>query len=291
MNRKQFIRTFSLMSTAIALSKYSMSTSFLKNLPNTGVKMPVLFVGHGNPMNAIQDNKYTQGWFHATKDIPKPKAIVCVSAHWETNGTKVFSAPSNRMIYDMYGFPKQLYEVQYPSPGDPELAQYVKELVTKTQVSLDETWGLDHGAWSVLVKMYPDATIPCFQLSLDKTRNLQHHYEVAKELAALRNKGVLIIGSGNIVHNLRYAKFGDVPPYDWAVEFDEKIKSLINNRDHTSIIDYKKLGESAILSVNSAEHYIPLLYVLALQEKEDQITHFNEGIDFGSGSMRCVKIG
>lgn len=268
-----------------------MSLNYIKDLSETSYLMPVFFVGHGNPMNAIEENDYTHGWEKLASSIPRPKAILCVSAHWETQGTKVLTVDKPRMIYDMYGFPEKLYQVKYPCDGAPELAKEVIEQVHETKVVEDTTWGLDHGTWSVLVKMYPQADIPCFQLSLDRTRDLKHHYQVAKELAFLRKKGVLIVCSGNIVHNLRYARFGDVQPYDWAIEFDEKVKELILKGDHQSLINYQALGESALLSVNSAEHYIPLLYTLALQNKNDSLSFANEQIAFGSGSMRCVKIG
>ena len=263
----------------------------LERLSEEDLLMPVLFMGHGNPMNAIEDNVYTKSWAEMTKTLPVPKAILCISAHWETRGTRVTAMKNPRTIYDMYGFPKELYEVQYDCPGAPELAAEVVNSIQKTKVALDHAWGLDHGTWSVLARMYPKADIPCFQMSLDKTRDLQYHYDLAKELAFLRKKGVLIIGSGNIVHNLRYAQFGSVEPYDWAIEFDALSKQAMDDRNHKALINYKEFGKSAELSVNSAEHYIPLLYALALQGNDETLSYTNADIAFRSGSMRCVKVG
>lgn len=291
MERKKFIGSLLGLGGLLTIRNYSMAWNILKTLPENGVVMPVLFMGHGNPMNAIEENEYTKGWREIVKGIPTPKAIMCVSAHWETKGTKVTAVEKPKMIYDMYGFPDELYRVKYDCPGAPEYAEEVTQIVKKTNVMKDLDWGLDHGTWSVLVKMYPNADIPCFQLSIDHSRDMQYHYDLAKELQGLRKKGVLIVGSGNIVHNLRYARFGEVQPYDWALEFDEKVKEWINNDQHDLLIHYQKYGKAAELSVNSAEHYIPLLYVLATKNNNDSILQTNEAIAFGSGSMRCVKIG
>jgi len=256
--------------------------------------MPVLFMGHGNPMNAVEDNAYTRGWAAITKDIPTPKAILIVSAHWETQGiTKVFAGQKPKMIYDMYGFPRNLYEVDYPAAGSPELAQSIADSISNARIAPTHDWGLDHGAWSVLVKMYPNATIPCFQMSLNKTRDMQAHYDLAKELSFLRDRGVLIVGSGNIVHNLRYMRqFNQVAP-DWAKDFDHHVQTMIDDRNHQPLIQYEKFGQSALISVNSAEHYIPMLYALALQEQNEEITYFNH--DLGNSlidvSMRCLRVG
>lgn len=253
--------------------------------------MPALFIGHGSPMNAIEDNLFTRQWRTLTADIPTPKAVLCVSAHWETTGTKVAAMESPRMIYDMYGFPKELYEVKYPCAGSPEMAKAVQEAVVKAQIEADHTWGLDHGTWSIMAHMYPEANIPCFQLSLNKTRDLQHHYDVAAELAPLRDKGVLIVGSGNIVHNLRMISMNNSLPYEWAQNFDQKVKALINDGNHKDLINYKQYGNDALLSVNSAEHYLPLLYVLAQQQAGEKVQHSNEFVVYGSASMRCVRVG
>ncbi len=279
----------------LALTPIAMKLKELKKITDRFEEtslMPVLFAGHGNPMNAILDNSFTKGWSNSVKDLKTPKAILCISAHWETKGTFVTAMEKPKTIHDFYGFPKALFDLQYPSPGSPDYAKEVTELVKKTTVKLDYDWGLDHGTWSVLVKMYPKADIPVFQMSLDYSQSAQYHYDLAKELAGLRKKGVLIVGSGNIVHNLRMADLSDkAEPYDWAIEFDATAKKLIDSGDHQKLIDYKKLGNSALLSIPSPEHYLPLLYTLALKEKDEKVSYFNEEIAFRSGSMRSVKIG
>lgn len=270
-----------------------MGSNFFNTLPDDGNLMPVLFMGHGSPMNAIENNRFTEGWKSLMKDIPTPKAVLVISAHWESQGTKVLAVDKPKLIYDMYGFPKELYEVKYPVDGAPELAREISETVTLTPIGLDHDWGLDHGAWSVLVHLYPDASIPCFQLSLNYTRDLQWHYDLAKELSYLRRKGVLIVGSGNIVHNLRYMAYMNSKPFDWALEFDAKTEELMNKGDHASLINYKSLGTAAEISVNSAEHYIPLLYTLALQQKDEVITYANHTAKdtLIDSFMRSLRIG
>ncbi len=293
MKRRTFITLGSLASAGLLLNHTTMGSTFLNSLTEQDYLMPVLFMGHGSPMNAIESNSYTEGWKKLVKDIPTPKAILVISAHWETKGTKVLAVPQPKMIYDMYGFPKPLYEVNYPAPGSPTLAQEIKDNVKFTEIGLDHDWGFDHGAWSILVHMYPEATIPSFQLSLNTTRDMQWHYDLAKELSFLRKKGVLIVSSGNIIHNLRYMAYMNEKPFDWALEFDAKSTELINKGDHTSLINYKSLGSSAEISVNSAEHYIPLLYTLALQQKDEPITYANhddKNTLIGS-FMRSLKIG
>lgn len=263
----------------------------LEELSQSSDLMPLIFVGHGNPMNAIQDNAITQGWEAIGKEVAKPRAILCISAHWETRGTFVTMMDSPKTIHDFGGFPQELFDVQYPASGAPEIAKEAQSIVMKTNVIEDYDWGLDHGTWSILVKMYPKADIPVLELSIDYTKPPEYHYELAKELALLRRKGVLILGSGNIVHNLRYAKLGgNQTPYDWALEFDEKAKSLIDAGDHHSLINYHKLGEAAKLSVPTPEHFLPLLYVLGLQEEHECTEFFNEEMAFASGSMRSVLI-
>ena len=253
--------------------------------------MPALFLGHGSPMNAVEDNEYTRGWAELAKEIPTPKAIVIVSAHWETQGTKVFAGEKPPMIYDMYGFPQNLYEVKYPAPGSPELAEQISASIHNIAPTHD--WGLDHGAWSVLVKMFPEASIPCFQLSLNKTRDFQWHYELATQLKFLRKKGVLVLGSGNIIHNLRAAMMGDPSAFEWSQEFDELVATKILDGDHKSLVNVFKLGRPAELSVNSAEHYIPLLYTLALREKDEPIEFSNHSFSgsLPGISMRCLRVG
>ena len=258
--------------------------------PDSKEQMPVLFVGHGSPMNAIGDNEFVQGWEEAVKSIPKPTAILCVSAHWETSGTLVTAMEKPLTIHDFGGFPQELYEVQYPAPGNPELAKEVKSIVSKTEVGLDKKWGLDHGCWSVMRRMYPAADIPVIQLSLDYSKPAQYHYDLAVELLLLRKKGILIIGSGNIVHNLRVMVWEDTA-FDWALDFDARARQWILDNDHEPLIHYEKQGNSAVLSINSAEHYLPLLYILGLKEKDEPVSFSNEKVWGGSLSMRCVRIG
>lgn len=258
-------------------------------------KMPVLFLGHGSPMNAIEENEFVTGFRNVAKEIPKPNAILCVSAHWETRGTMVTAMEHPVTIHDFGGFPKELYDVQYPAPGSPQLAKDTKELVKKAEVKLDEKWGLDHGAWSVIKHLYPKADIPVIQMSLDYYQGPQYHYELAKELASLRNKGVLIIGSGNMVHNLRMVAWDklntDNYGYDWALEAREKMKHFILDDDHKALINYSAQGKPFQLSVPTPEHYLPLLYTLALKEKGDEISLFNDKAVGGSLTMTSVKIG
>jgi 4,5-DOPA dioxygenase extradiol len=251
--------------------------------------MPVLFVGHGNPMNAIEKNDYHNKWAELGKTLPRPKAILCVSAHWLTKGTQVTAMEKPKIIHDFGGFPQELFDVQYPVNGSPEFAKETQMLITKTKVQSDFEWGLDHGTWSVLLPMFPNADIPVFQLSIDYSQPPQYHYDLSKELTALRKKGVMIIGSGNIVHNLGMIDWGG-KAYDWAIEFDEKIKKLIDERDHSAVINYDKLGRIAQLAVPTNDHYLPLLYSLALQEKNETISYFNEKCEMGSMSMRSLII-
>jgi 4,5-DOPA dioxygenase extradiol len=279
-----------LMSAAPTVLKVSDLKKISDDFPATD-KMPVMFVGHGNPMNAILDNSITRGWAQSVKHLPAPKAILCVSAHWETQGSWVTAMDHPRTIHDFYGFPKALHEVEYPASGAPQYARLVKDTVKGADVREDYTWGLDHGTWSILSKMYPNANIPVFQLSLNRQFNPDRHYALARELAPLRTKGVLIVGSGNIVHNLRMADLHDDTPYPWASEFDALSKKLIESQAHDQLINYQKLGTAAQLSIPTPEHYLPLLYTLALQERGDDLKFFNEEMVFRSGSMRSVMIG
>ncbi|MBX2841290.1 MAG: 4,5-DOPA dioxygenase extradiol [Flammeovirgaceae bacterium] len=250
-----------------------------------GQKMPVLFVGHGNPMNAILENDITDGWRKMAKGMI-PKAILCISAHWQTNGTRVTMAEKPKTIHDFGGFPQKLFQVQYPAPGAPKMAGELIKTVKNTTVQEDHDWGLDHGTWSVLVKMFPEANVPVFQLSLDYTKRPEYHYALGRELSNLRKKGVLIVGSGNTIHNLRMAQWDSSIAYDWAEIFDNTTKELILKKDHKPLINYSHLGKEAHLSIPTNEHYLPMLYTLALQEQEDQLTFFNETIEMGSISMR-----
>jgi 4,5-DOPA dioxygenase extradiol len=252
--------------------------------------MPVLFLGHGSPMNAIEDNEFSLAWQEAATHIPIPKAILCISAHWETLGSQVTAMEAPRTIHDFYGFPRPLFEKQYPAPGLPELAARIANLLGEDKVQLDQSWGLDHGAWSVLCRMYPQADIPVVQLSLDRSIDPVGHYQIGRELQQLRQEGVLVIGSGNIVHNLRLVVWED-RAFDWAVEYDAKVTQWILEGDHDSIIHYEKYGKPAMLAVNSAEHYLPLLYVLGLKDAVEPVSFFADKLWGGSISMRCVKIG
>ena len=253
--------------------------------------MPMLFVGHGNPMNAVDNNLYSRGWERLGRELTHPKAIVCVSAHWETDGTRVSPQGIPRTIHDFYGFPRKLYDVRYPCPGNPALAEEVIRLCGG-EVKPDETWGIDHGTWSVLCRIYPGADIPVVQLSLDYRKSARDHFEMARSLTSLRNQDVLIIGSGNLVHNLRLMRYSpNAAPYDWAVSFDETVTRLIGERRYDRLIEYHELGREADLSIPTNEHYLPLLYVLAAAQRDDRITFPITGIDLGSVSMRTVQIG
>jgi 4,5-DOPA dioxygenase extradiol len=252
--------------------------------------MPVVFIGHGSPMNAIEDSEFSRAWAEVARSLPTPKAILCVSAHWQTAGTRVTAMEQPRTIHDFAGFPPELYEKRYPAPGSPELARMTVETLKESHVQADSEWGLDHGAWAVLCQMYPQADVPVVQLSLDERKPPAFHYELGRELRGLRKKGVLIIGSGNIVHNLREVVWEDTA-YDWALKFDARIKELIESGDHRAIIDYTRLGRSARLAVPTAEHYLPLLYVLGAQDQTDGVAFFAEKVTLGSMSMRSVRIG
>lgn len=252
-------------------------------------RMPVMFVGHGNPMHAISDNEFSRGWQRMAGGLA-PKAIVCISAHWETRGTRVTMAPKPKTIHDFGGFPPELHAVQYPAPGAPDLGNNIINTVKGHTVAEDHEWGLDHGAWSVIRHMFPKADVPAIQLSLDRNMAFGAHYELGQELAFLRRQGVLVIGSGNIVHNLRRAKWDSNEPYDWALEFDELSRKLILDGNHAALIKGGKLNSAANLSIPTPEHFLPLLYVLALKKKGEEVSFFNERIDMGSMSMRSLVI-
>ncbi len=256
---------------------------------SSGDKMPVLFVGHGNPMNAIETNAFSQAWSAIGGSLPRPEAILCISAHWETEDTLITAMNRPRTIHDFHGFPRQLFEMQYPAPGSADLADLITTIIGKTEVHKDLDWGLDHGAWSVLCRMFPAADIPVVQLSIDRTQDPAFHYRLGRELRSLRNKGVLILGSGNIVHNLGVMTW-DKTAYDWATEFDAKIRERIMSGDHEAIIHYENLGRNAQLAIPTNEHYLPLLYVLAAQDNRDEISFFTERVTLGSISMRSVRL-
>jgi len=253
------------------------------------MRMPALFVGHGSPMNAIEDNTFTRGWRELAARLPKPKAIVCVSAHWETRGVFVCNAAQPQTIHDFYGFPQALFDVRYPAPGDPALAQRIAGLVKSAKVSPTQEWGFDHGTWSVLNIMYPQADVPTLQLSIDTSRPGAFHYAIGNELAALRDEGVLILGSGDIVHNLRLLNFRDPRPTDWAVHFDETVRAHIAEGRVEDLLDWHALGREADLSVPTPEHYLPLLYVLGARRDGDVASFHNVGY-FGTVSMTSVLL-
>ena len=255
--------------------------------------LPTIFFGHGNPLNALQTNQYTNAWATIGQSIRKPKAILCVSAHWYIPGTFVTAMTRPRTIHDFGGFPPELYEVKYPAQGSPELAQRIQELLSPVRVGLDYSWGLDHGTWSVLCHVFPDAQIPVVQLSIDETQPAPFHYELARRLEVLRDEDILVIGSGNLVHNLHTYAWGQhaAEPFDWAIRFEEKVMSYLLAADHFPLVAYERLGRDALLAVPTPEHYLPLLYVIALQRREDQITFPVKGVDGGSISMLSVQVG
>lgn len=269
----------------------SILDNLAKNLSPTD-KMPVLFVGHGNPMNAITDNIYSQSWKAIGEQLPIPSAILCLSAHWLTNGTAVTMVDQPKTLHDFGGFPDELFSVQYPAPGATDYARLAIAAIESTNVQEDYTWGLDHGAWSVLKKMYPEANIPVFQMSIDSKKPPLYHFNLAKELSELRNKGVLILASGNIVHNLGFINWdGKIKSYDWALEFDTFVKNNILDNNPVPLIEYQKLGNLATMAHPTNEHYLPLMYALGLRDKTDSVQFFTEALDLGSLSMRSVLFG
>jgi 4,5-DOPA dioxygenase extradiol len=265
----------------------------MHRLPNSD-RMPVLFLGHGSPMNAIEENQFVQGFRNIATNLPKPNAIICISAHWYTNGTFVTAMENPPTIHDFGGFPKELYDVQYPAKGSPDLAQETKQIITKASVALDTVWGLDHGAWSVIKHLYPNADVPVIQLSIDYSKPPQFHYELAKELDALRNKGVLIVGSGNIIHNLRMVDFANLDKdnygYDWAIEARTVLNNAIINNDIATLLNYQKTGTAIRNAIPTPEHFLPLLYTLGLKSKNEEIELFNDKLLGGSLSMTSLKI-
>lgn len=293
MDRKLFLKSLALLPFAGAAMKLKELDKLTAPF-NSTEQMPVLFLGHGSPMNAIEENEFTKNWNALGKSIPKPNAILCISAHWETKGTLVTAMPKPQTIHDFGGFPQELFNFQYPAPGSLELAKETKAIVQKTIVGLDETWGLDHGCWSVVKHLYPAADVPVIQMSLDYTQPAQYHYELAKELASLRKKGVLIIGSGNMVHNLGMIAWNKVKEpeygYDWAIEASDKMKQWIVSGNHQPLINYKAQGKAFDLAIPSPDHYLPLLYALALKEENEQVSLFNDKPVMGSLTMTSLKI-
>lgn len=258
--------------------------------PETDHPLPALFVGHGSPLNAIEDNDFSRAWIETGRALPRPRAILCISAHWETNGTKVTAMKRPRTIHDFSGFPVELFAMQYPAPGSFQLARLILNQLADVQVRFDKSWGLDHGAWSVLQRLFPTAEIPVVQLSLDRSQPPAAHYAMGQQLSALRRRGVLLVGSGNMVHNLRMLTF-QVGGVDWARQFDQLLRSRILAGDHAAIIDYLNLGPGARLAVPTNEHFLPLLYILGAQEPGEPQHFFAEGLVYGSISMRSLWIG
>ena len=255
--------------------------------------MPAIFFGHGNPMNALFQNSWTDGWARIGREMPKPAAILCVSAHWYFPETAVTAVENPRTIHDFGGFPRELFEVSYPAPGSPALAARVIDLLQPVEARSDLSWGLDHGTWSVLRHVFPEADVPVVQLSIDETQPASFHYELARRLQPLRDEGVLVCGSGNLVHNLHAYSWGrhTPEPLDWALRFEMQARELISNGEHAPLVDYQSLGEDALLSAPTPEHYLPLLYVLALQRENEEVSFPVEGFDGGSISMLSVRVG
>lgn len=293
MNRKHFLKSLAILPLAGATMKLNALHKMIAPFNGTE-QMPVLFLGHGSPMNAIEENEFVTGFRNISKTIPKPNAILCVSAHWETRGTFVTAMEKPKTIHDFGGFPQALFNVQYPAPGNPELANETKNIVKKTEIGLDYDWGLDHGAWSVIKHLYPKADVPVMQLSLDRFLSPQNHYDLAGELASLRKKGILIVGSGNMVHNLGMVAWDKLNisgyGFDWAVEANEKMKKYILSNNHNPLINYKSQGKAFDLAIPTPEHYLPLLYVLALKAENEKIFLFNDKPVAGSLTMTSLKI-
>ncbi|HRS37869.1 MAG: 4,5-DOPA dioxygenase extradiol [Bacteroidia bacterium] len=294
MDRSEFLRRLAILPITAAAMKLGELGALAETFAPTE-KMPVLFLGHGSPMNAIEENEFVQGFRSVAAGLPKPRAILCVSAHWETRGTFVTAMPNPPTIHDFGGFPKALFDVQYPAPGSPTLARETKALVKKTEVGLDDKWGLDHGAWSVIKHLYPKADVPVIQMSLDHYQNPEYHYELARELSSLRRKGILIIGSGNMVHNLGMVAWDKLNAvdyaYDWAREASEKMNRFILEGDHQSLVKFRSQGKAFDLAIPTPEHFLPLLYTLALKDEKDEVSLFNDKAVAGSLTMTSVRIG
>ncbi len=294
MERKSFLKLVAATPLLFGMTKlnhlYSLSQGFSKT-----EKMPILFLGHGSPMNAIEENQFVEGFRKVGKTIPKPNAILCISAHWLTKGTKVTAMDLPPTIHDFGGFPKALFDVQYPAPGSPELAKETQQILSPIAVELDDSWGLDHGAWSVIKHLYPNADIPVIQMSIDYNQPMSYHFELANKLQSMREKGILIIGSGNIIHNLRMVDFANMDKdnygYDWAIEVREKVNDFLLDGNYNPLIQYEKQSKAFQLAIPTPDHYIPLLYILGLQQKYEQLSLFNDKLVAGSLSMTSVKIG
>ena len=294
MERKSFLKLIASAPLLFGMTKldqlYSLSQGF-----NSSEKMPILFLGHGSPMNAIEENQFVEGFRNVGKTIPKPNAILCISAHWLTKGTKVTAMDLPPTIHDFGGFPKALFDVQYPAPGSPELAKETQQILSPIPVELDDSWGLDHGAWSVIKHLYPNADIPVIQMSIDYNQSMQYHFDLANKLQSLREKGILIIGSGNIIHNLRMVDFANMDKdnygYDWAIEVREKVNGFLLDGNYNPLIQYEKQSKAFQLAIPTPDHYIPLLYILGLKQKNEQLLLFNDKLVAGSLSMTSLRIG
>ena len=293
MNRKDFVQLITLSSIAT-----TMNLSALASVTDTFSKtdkMPVLFLGHGNPMNAIEENEFVSGFRNMAKLLPKPNAILCISAHWLTKGTFVTAMENPKTIHDFGGFPKALFDVQYPAKGSLELANDNKKIVTSTNIGLNYDWGLDHGAWTVIKHLYPNADVPVVQFSIDYSQPASYHFQLAKQLSSLREKGVLIIGSGNIIHNLGMVDFANIDKVDYGYDWAKEARTIVNQKiisgDFNALVEYNKLGKALQLAVPTPDHYLPLIYALALKSKTDSVSLFNDKLLAGSLSMTSVKIG
>jgi 4,5-DOPA dioxygenase extradiol len=274
------------MSGNVKMTSLNDLKNFSNKLKEHDEKMPVVFVGHGSPMNAVEENEFTKEWARIGKKTLLPQAILSISAHWLTKGTYVTAMEKPETIHDFYGFPKELFDVKYPADGSPELANQTQEIIHKAEVMLDKEWGLDHGTWSVLRRMYPDANVPVIQLSIDYTKDTRWHFELAKELDVLRSRGIMILGSGNIVHNLRMINWKNPDGhYDWAEEMNQKFKENILSGEFDKLINYEKFGSAAHMAVPTPDHYFPMIYILGLKQKNEEINIFNDKTIFGSISM------
>ncbi len=293
MKRKQFLKT--IVTGVTGMTTLSAIKNFTNDLKEQEQVMPVLFIGHGSPMNGIEDNEFSERWKAMAREIPIPAAVLVVSAHWFTKGTQITAMDFPKTIHDFGGFPKELFDVQYNAPGNPILAKEMVGLLHSAHVELDHDWGLDHGTWTVVKQMYPDAKIPILQLSIDYTKGPQYHFDLAKELYALRKKGVLIIGSGNMVHNLRMVAWDKMNEsgygYDWALKMNDTFKHLISDGDFKPLINYESLGIESKLAIPTPEHYLPLMYTLGLKGSNDAVSFFNDKAVAGSLTMTSVKVG
>lgn len=292
MNRFEFIRNSIL--SIMGITNLTLLEKLASELSPVDHKMPAFFMGHGSPMNGIEQNNFSNEWKNSVKNIPMPRAIICISAHWETKGSKITAMENPKTIHDFGGFPDELFKVQYPAKGNPMIAKELNTLNSQYPIALDHEWGLDHGCWTVIRHMYPNANIPVLQLSIDYTKDMNYHYQLGKAISILRSKGILFIGSGNMVHNLGRVAWNRLNErnygFDWAIEMNQLFKTKIKNADHQSLVNYKSLSKSALLAIPTAEHYIPLLYILGMQGAKEDVSFFNDECVGGSLTMTSVKI-